>query len=141
MENIIQEWFLYHDIQKIKLSRCRSEISHFCVFRAAKTHHSFFSGALSGQYGYSFVSQASEGSASLRRFTFTRIGDDYLPAWPSIEDFTIKLGAKKINDYLSSFNMQEEWTYAVLFLRKIVEKLSTLYHYQVRSDYLILFPI
>ncbi|XP_023022278.2 uncharacterized protein isoform X2 [Leptinotarsa decemlineata] len=52
-------------------------------------------------------------------------------SWPTIEKFTIKLGAAKINEYLSSFPVVEEWLYAIYFLRTREERVSSLHEYEV----------
>nr|XP_023022278.1 A-kinase anchor protein 14-like [Leptinotarsa decemlineata] len=51
-------------------------------------------------------------------------------SWPTIEKFTIKLGAAKINEYLSSFPVVEEWLYAIYFLRTREERVSSLHEYE-----------
>lgn len=87
--------------------------------------------ALSTDFGFSFTSETSEFSNSLRHFTFAKFSDNDFLEWPVIKNFNIELGAKKINEYLASFSMQEEWTYAVYFLRKRSDNICSLYDYQV----------
>ncbi|KAF7277990.1 hypothetical protein GWI33_008986 [Rhynchophorus ferrugineus] len=35
--------------------------------------------------------------------------------WPTIEEFTIELGANKIDEYLSSFETDEDWLYVIYY--------------------------
>ncbi|CAG9820791.1 unnamed protein product [Phaedon cochleariae] len=52
--------------------------------------------------------------------------------WPTIGNFTIELGAKKINEYLSSFPVDEEWLYAIYYLSTIYEDVSDLHEYEAK---------
>lgn len=35
--------------------------------------------------------------------------------WPTIEEFTIELGANKIDEYLASFETEEDWLYVIYY--------------------------
>lgn len=51
--------------------------------------------------------------------------------WPTIGDFTIELGADKIDEYLASFNSNEEWLYIIYYLGVKNDYPSKYYEYQV----------
>lgn len=51
--------------------------------------------------------------------------------WPTIREFTIELGAEKIDEYLASFNTNEEWLYIIYYVGLKTENTSEFYEYQV----------
>ncbi|CAG9764405.1 unnamed protein product [Ceutorhynchus assimilis] len=53
-----------------------------------------------------------------------------LTSWPTIGEFTIELGAFKIDDYLSNFETEENWMYVIYYKGLIEDKCSKLHKYQ-----------
>ncbi|KAJ8925468.1 hypothetical protein NQ315_009302 [Exocentrus adspersus] len=50
--------------------------------------------------------------------------------WPSIAEFTIELGAEKIDEYLSSFSTNEDWLYIIYYLGNEIDATSHYYKYE-----------
>lgn len=50
--------------------------------------------------------------------------------WPTISEFTVELGAYAIDEYLASFETNEDWIYAIYYQGVLETKMSTLHKYQ-----------
>lgn len=74
-------------------------------------------------------------------FSLIEYGRPQFSSWPKIKDFTVTLGANKIDEYLCSFNTNEEWSYIIYYLGVTDDDCSSFYKYEVfrliytRSDF------
>ncbi|KAG5891759.1 hypothetical protein JTB14_012493 [Gonioctena quinquepunctata] len=63
-------------------------------------------------------------------FTFIDEKKKEFSSWPFIAEFTIELGASKIDEFLMSFQLKEEWLYAIYFLRTTSDPVSVFFEYE-----------
>ncbi|XP_075691958.1 A-kinase anchor protein 14 [Rhinoderma darwinii] len=52
--------------------------------------------------------------------------------WLSCQDFTVELGKKQIEEYVSTWEFHESWLYCTDFLREEETEFSKLFHYRMR---------
>ncbi|XP_071492761.1 A-kinase anchor protein 14-like [Diadema setosum] len=52
--------------------------------------------------------------------------------WISIEDFTVDVGKKKIDEFVKTWEYDQSWLYCIDFLREEDDQYSKKYRYQVR---------
>ncbi|XP_066435972.1 A-kinase anchor protein 14 [Eleutherodactylus coqui] len=52
--------------------------------------------------------------------------------WLSCQDFTVELGKKQIEDYVSTWEFHESWLYCTDFLREEDTEFNKLFHYRMR---------
>lgn len=50
--------------------------------------------------------------------------------WPTISEFTVELGAYAIDEYLASFETNEDWIYVIYYQGAVETRLSSLHKYQ-----------
>ncbi|KAM3910820.1 A-kinase anchor protein 14 [Leptodactylus fuscus] len=53
-------------------------------------------------------------------------------AWLSGQDFTVELGKKQIEEYVSTWEFHESWLYCTDFLREEEIEFNKLFHYRMR---------
>ncbi|XP_073455441.1 A-kinase anchor protein 14 [Aquarana catesbeiana] len=53
-------------------------------------------------------------------------------AWVQCKDFTVDLGKKQIEEYVSTWEFDESWLYCTDFLKKEEMEYSKLFHYRMR---------
>ncbi|XP_030766707.1 uncharacterized protein LOC115890567 isoform X2 [Sitophilus oryzae] len=51
-------------------------------------------------------------------------------SWPTVENFTIEQGAYKIDEYLASFQTEEDWLYVIYYQGAMSTKCSEIHKYQ-----------
>ncbi|XP_077148564.1 A-kinase anchor protein 14 isoform X2 [Ranitomeya variabilis] len=52
--------------------------------------------------------------------------------WISCQDFTVELGKKQIEEYVTTWEFHESWLYCTDFLREEETEFNTLFHYRMR---------
>ncbi|KAM5146281.1 A-kinase anchor protein 14 [Mantella aurantiaca] len=53
-------------------------------------------------------------------------------AWVQCKDFTVNLGRKQIEEYVSMWEFHESWLYCTDFLKEEETEFSNLFHYRMR---------
>lgn len=72
----------------------------------------------------------------VRKHQVRRSTDEFEVRWPKIDDFTVEEGERSIYEYLSTFDVVEDWHFCIDFLIGRSDEVSDFYIYEVHPLYL-----
>lgn len=78
-----------------------------------------------------YAEHPMEGFASLEQYPVFEELKDPIITWPTIEQFTVELGAYSIDEYLSYFDTEEDWMYVIYYQGQQESACCVLHKYQV----------